>query len=345
MIALICILSILILIRVYLLICLCLCFALHKRLFLRRENDSDGVYVRYEELQDQLDRTPYTTYYYGKKINGYIYTSPEIEDKKGFVVLSHGKFGTHIQYLIDILRLCQNGYKVLAYDQLGSGLSEGKTQESLATGIYVAENVLRDVIKRNVNEGMPLLVYGHSWGAYSRAGALKKFPQIKGAVIRSAPINERKSVLDVRKKQKKGLYYFLVPAYWFCRLFLEGKRYTIACKSGVKKNKTTKVLLLYARDDPIVRNDNSLALYFKKNPQGNVKVFIQDKGLHNSIITEDSYHWFTEENKRIKEKYKDSENKKGREEEILSLAPFSHITYAKEAKEEILSFLDDAIRN
>lgn len=341
MIAIICILSALVLVLLYLIVSLILCFVLHKRLFLHRERDSDGVYVRYEERKDKLERKPYTAYYYQKKINGYIYSLKGRENFKGFIVLSHGKFGTHIQYLIDILFLCQNGYQVLAYDQLGSGRSEGSVQESLATGIYVAENVLNDVIKRKVNHGLPIFVYGHSWGAYSRAGAIRKYPEVRGAVLRSAPINESKSVLDVRKKEKKGLYYFLLPSYKFCRFFLEGARYIVSSKKGIRKNKTTKILLIYALNDPIVSHNNSLALYFKKHPQSNVENYIQEKGLHNSIITEESYHWFNTENKKIKtELMNNGADKKAREEKILSLAPLSHIVYDEGAERKILSFLD-----
>ena len=246
-----------------------------------------------------------------------------------------------IQYLIDMLFLCQNGYQVLAYDQLGSGRSEGSVQESLATGIYVAENVLNDVIKRKVNHGLPIFVYGHSWGAYSRAGAIRKYPEVRGAVLRSAPINESKSVLDVRKKEKKGLYYFLLPSYKFCRFFLEGARYIVSSKKGIRKNKTTKILLIYALNDPIVSHNNSLALYFKKHPQSNVETYIQEKGLHNSIITEESYQWFNTENKKIKtELMNNGADKKAREEKILSLAPLSHIVYDEGAERKILSFLD-----
>ena len=341
MIALICFLSVLAFLLIYRIISLILCFILHKRLFLHREEDSNGVYVRYEERKDCLNREPYTAYYYRKEINGYIYSLKGQKNFRGFIVLSHGKFGTHIQYLIDIFFLCKNGYQVLAYDQLGSGRSGGNVQESLATGIYVAENVLNDVIKRKVNHGLPIFAYGHSWGAYSMAGAIGRYPEVKGAILRSAPINESKSVLDVRKKEKKGLYFFLLPSYKLCMFFLEGPRYIISSKKGIRKNKTTKVLLIYALNDPVVSNKNSLALYFKKHSQPNVETYIQKKGLHNSIITEDSYHWFNAENKKIKAEFKNSEeSKKAREEEILSLAPLKHIVYDEGAKDKILSFLD-----
>ena len=56
MIDIICILSVLVLVLLYLIVSLILCFVLHKRLFLHRERDSDGVYVRYEERKDKLER-------------------------------------------------------------------------------------------------------------------------------------------------------------------------------------------------------------------------------------------------------------------------------------------------
>ena len=79
MIAIICILSVLVLVLLYLIVSLILCFVLHKRLFLHRERDSDGVYVRYEERKDKLERKPSTAYYYQKKLNGYIYSLNTLE--------------------------------------------------------------------------------------------------------------------------------------------------------------------------------------------------------------------------------------------------------------------------
>ena len=328
------------LVFVYLSLCLILSFRIHKALFLHRERDSHGVYVRYEEIQERVARDPYTTYYYGKQINGYLYHSKEKKAEKGFVILSHGKFGTHIQYLVDILRLVDNGYQVLAYDQLGSGMSQGEEQQALATGIYVAENVIHDVLKRKLNKGLPLFVYGHSWGAYSRAGAIGNYKGIKGAVIRSAPIDENSSVLGTRKEKNPRLYYFLRPAYRFCMLLIEGRRFTLSAVRGVKKNKRTPVLMIYSMDDQMVSNKASLALYFKKHPQKNVKVFITEKGLHNSIITEESYKWFATENKKRKDEQKKATKEK-KEEEILSLHPLSHIVYNRVVVKEILDFLDD----
>ena len=296
------ILSIVILLLIYILLSLFVVQQINKKVFLiHGEDPSNPCYIHYEDYKD-LKRDNYETYYFNKKIKGYIYYL-EKKEYKGLVILSHGLFGTHIQYLKDIYLLASNGYKVLAYDQYGCGISEGKYQEYLAHGIYLCEVVINDVIKRKLNEDKEIILYGHSWGGYSICGALELFPNISKAIVRSAPVAPRVAGKDMIKKVNKFFYYFFFIGYEIAFLLLIPSRYRLKATIGPKKNKNTKILFIQSKTDDMVIYNHSLAYYYLVNKQDNCFPCIFESGPHNNLITDEginNYKSLIKEYQKIK---------------------------------------------
>lgn len=318
-------------------------FKMNKIVFLIHGEDPDNpAYIQNDDYP-KLKREFYSTYYYNKKINGYIYYKEE-KEYKGFIILSHGLFGTHIQYLKDINFLVDSGYKVLAYDQYGCGISEGSKQEYLAHGIYVCENVINDVIHRNINKNLPIILYGHSWGAYSVTGAARNYPQIKKVISRSGPVGPRVSGRDLFKAVNKHLYRFIYVGYNFAYYLIVPFLYRIKAIRGPCKNKETKFLFIHAKDDQLVFFNHSLAKYFLKHKQDNCIVKLTDKGLHNSLITidaQDRYKELVKEYSSIK-KEKDENIKKEKLNKYMEKLKDRNSLYPlnKEVTKQILDFLD-----
>lgn len=257
-----------------------------KTVWKRGEDPHNPCYLRYENYRDFLDRTEYqSSFTYNRaKINGYIYKKKNLVNPKGFFILSHGFFGTHIQYLIIINMLCQKDYVVLAYDQYGAGESEGKNQESLATGIYILDEVINDVTKRHINKNLDIYLYGHSWGGYCVAGVLKNHPEVKKAISLAGFVSPIMAGLDMLKKWSKFLYYFLLPSVYLDAYLLYGIDLMRKSTKGLNKNKDTKLLAIYAVDDDIVLKHNALAIYLKKHDFPNGEFLILPSGGHNVMI-------------------------------------------------------------
>ena len=345
---------ILIVLSVYFLVVALIAYQLNKKLFLVRGKDPDNpCYLQWEDFPT-LTHTPFAMKvdYEDKKgnpgsitIRGYYYKNQNNQGEKGFIVLVHGMFGSHLQYLCDISYLTQAGYEVLAFDQYGVGESDGDNQVSLSQGIYTLSLVLDEVKKRGDAKGRDLILYGHSWGAYCSLAVLKKHPEVKKAVLRSGPCDAVSSALHLIGMKNKPLEIFLAP---FLRLACEmmfTHHNLINAASWGEENKTTKVLALCAEDDPMVAKRNSIVTYFQRHPQENVETFTTEKGLHNSIITEESYAKFVA---KAKEYYaivdsKDADEEKARKKEafIASLDRASYLEYNEPVKEKILSFLGD----
>lgn len=314
-------------------------FLINKKLFLVRGKDPDNPC--YLTLSDypELEREPLRIGYYGEKIQGYLYTQKDKKDEKGLIILSHGFFGTHIQYLADIYFLTLLGYTVLAFDQYGVGSSEGRNQVSLANGSYVLENVIHYVIKNNIHNNKDIILYGHSWGAYCSLCALKKYPEIHKAILRSGFVSPTKTVLSILKMTKKGFYYSIRPLYPFCYVLLFGIRNTRKAKLG-KKNKT-EILAIHAMDDKVVTYDDSIAKMLTKKKDEHIHIFVTEKGEHNSLIAKeglDNYARSIEEYQKILSAEGEDKNQRI-EEFISSLDRRSMYPYNEEVRKEIEDFL------
>lgn len=331
---------------VYLSLSLIVIYIMIKKMFGVRNGDPDNpCYVRFEDYKDELQRVPFKTGYYGETIRGYVYSLIGLDKFKGFVVLSHGIASSHVQYLVDIYFLCKDGYKVLAYDQYGCGESDGKCIFSLANGIYVCENVLNDVIKNKLNEDLPIILYGHSWGGYSISGALKKYRNVKACVIRSTFYDPIKEIIGLMKSYIKPLYYLLFPIFRLCFFLLYGKKQMVKTPKIIRKS-NVKCFVTQAKNDPVIPQKASLAYYIKKHPIDNTSIYISESSsVHNSLITDEGMTAYENSCKKYEE-IKSEPNEEIRNSNIdnfvksldrRSLYPYS------DTKDKILDFLNKVL--
>lgn len=327
----------------YLISSLILVFMINKKIFMKHQNDPDNpCYLRFEDYSSFMVREEYSCGFYGKRIKGYIYKDKTNDEYKGFIILSHGFWGTHVQYLVDIAYLIKAGYLVLAYDQYGVGLSEGSGPTSFSNGIYVLENVIHDVKKRKLNSGLPLYLYGHSWGAYCTMDALRNNDDIEKAVLRSGFDDPIKITMYLLKIQNKFLYAFLTPTYRMSYFLLFGRRNMRLAYSYSKKNKKTKLLVLQAKDDNMV--PLSLSIAEKVKNKENVRLIVDDIGGHNTILrpeATENYNRLIAEYEDIKKKSVSEDEKKRKISDFESnLSRVDEYPYRTENVESIIEFLN-----
>lgn len=329
----------------YLLLCFAILFLVCKKLFWVRGTDPDNpCYLRFEDYPF-LKREEYVCGYYGKAIRGYLYSDKNVINPKGFIILSHGFFGTHVQYLLDISMLAKAGYLVLAYDQYGCGLSDGKNQDNLSVAIFVLENVIHDVNKRHLNNDLPIYLYGHSWGGYAVSGALKNYGDIvKKAVVRSGFVSPVKAGLNLLKMKFPKFSIFISPGIYISYFFFFGTKGFTKGTSGLKKNHKTEVLYIYAKNDKMIDNKNSLTTYYARHHHKNAELFVTETGAHNSLLLEEgqeNYHKLVNTYKNIQQESDEVLRKKKEDDFLLNLNRVQQYPYCDEVKNEVLSFLDD----
>lgn len=120
-------------------------------------------------------RIPYT------EINGYKFHTELVGDENlSPVIVVHGGPGGDFAYMKSLGALADN-YRVIFYDQRGSGLSPRVTKEQLTLESNLDDlNAMVD----HFSNGKKIRLIGHSWGAMLVVGYLSQYPdKISQAVI------------------------------------------------------------------------------------------------------------------------------------------------------------------
>lgn len=119
----------------------------------------------------------------GQMLTGYRYYR-EGADPRGMVVIAHGfGGGGHRSYMDIADYFAANGYAVFAYDATGNDESEGEAVGGLPQGLIDLDYALRFVKAEPDFAGLPIVLWGHSWGGYSVGSVLALHPDVKAAVI------------------------------------------------------------------------------------------------------------------------------------------------------------------
>ncbi|WBV58343.1 alpha/beta hydrolase [Chryseobacterium daecheongense] len=124
------------------------------------------------------------------RVNGSLLHSEAFGPENGTLIIAiHGGPGGDYRYLLNCKDLANKGYRVVFYDQRGSGLSQRfpkNSYKSLGAGaIDLMYDELSSVIayyRKSSNQKVILL--GHSWGAILASGYVGKYPNaVQGIVL------------------------------------------------------------------------------------------------------------------------------------------------------------------
>jgi proline iminopeptidase len=105
------------------------------------------------------------------------------------IVCVHGGPGGDYRYLLNCKDLADHGYRVVFYDQRGSGLSERFSKKSYTSLGLVALDVLYDELSGVIayyrtSPNQKVFLMGHSWGAMLATGYVGKHPvAIQGLAV------------------------------------------------------------------------------------------------------------------------------------------------------------------
>ena len=144
----------------------------------------------------------------GQILVGYKYFK-ESESGKGLIVMAHGfGGGGHSSYMDFADIFAENGYTVFAYDATGNDESSGDVVGGFPQGIIDLDYALRYIKSNAEFDGLPIMLFGHSWGAYSSGSVLRLHPDVKAAVLaagfnKSLKLRSKKLRLHLEKSIRK----------------------------------------------------------------------------------------------------------------------------------------------
>ena len=250
---------ILIVVGVILVLLIAAALILPKPLAMSVSNDNFGTrFTTYEPLAwsvedfDGLMRDKYTFESdKGQLLTGYKYYRDNTETK-GLVVLAHGfGGGGHRSYMNIADYFASNGYAVFAYDATGNDESEGEAVGGLPQGLIDLDYALRFVKSEPAFAGLPIMLWGHSWGGYSVGSVLALHPDVKAAVI-VAGFNESIDMLACEGRNIAGdAIDFVLPALADHEEKLFGDYAAMNVLDGLAAT-DAKVMILHSEDDSMI---------------------------------------------------------------------------------------------
>lgn len=218
-----------------------------------------------------------------QKIVGYLYLA-EKERAKGVIVMAHGfGGGGHNDYMECADFFVKNGYHVFAYDATGNDESEGQSVVGLPQGLIDLDHAIKYVETQREAEGLPILLFGHSWGGYCAANALNFHPEVKGIVSLSG---FNKSA-DIASSLISGAFRLPAKLFYPCVCLLErikfGKYGAASAMKGFEKS-TAAAMILHSKDDSVVGIGYGYDKYYEKYNGDPRFTFIEyaDRG-HNEV--------------------------------------------------------------
>lgn len=248
----------------------------------RQEQRSDYKYFTPQDFS--LQTSPINVVYRKTRLSAFVYSVKPASECEKVLIFAHGYGAGTASYMTEIAYFARKGYAVVAADNYGCNYSEGKNCIGLYAG---AEAVIAAYIGVKSEESLknkPVVLVGHSWGAYSVLCASAKVKAEK-VVALSAFDAPAKCTSDVLKgyltKRAKWLAVLLRSSIYVANFFRFGAKGNTRASKAVAKS-GAPALLIHGEKDAMVPLKNSAAA---KATSSNVQKLILSDKRHNPYNT------------------------------------------------------------
>lgn len=217
-------------------------------IFRRTSLRENSAYLRYTDVEGQYDRELLSFQSGKNQLQGYLYGEG---NGKGLVVISHGLGGGAESYLAETLCFVDHGYQVFGYDNTGCCGSEGKNCVGLPQSVLDLDAALTYLEGQARFAGLPVLLYGHSWGGYA-VTAIFNFPHEIAASVSVAGFNRpMEMIMEWGEGMMGPLVYVEYPFISLYQRVLFGNRIDLNAVDGINST-DTPVLLIHGSGDTTV---------------------------------------------------------------------------------------------
>ena len=181
-------------------------------------------------------------------------------------------------------KVLNQGYQVFAYDNTGYHLSEGKNCVGLPQAVEDLDAALSFVEQEPRFEGLPVYLFGHSWGGYAVGAVLNFNHKVKAVVSVSGFNNPNKMIVEWAKRMAGVWAYLAIPFLVLHQRLSFGKKMDIMAVNGINKA-DVPVLLVHGSKDTTVRLDGSATFSLKEEiTNQKVQYILWDKEQQNGHL-------------------------------------------------------------
>ena len=215
-------------------------------------------------------------------LRGFKYSKKGVKEFKGLVTFFHGLGSGHYAYVNLCNMLAQAGYLVYAYDNPGSGLSEGRVIGSLSEAPKAQKAFYEYLDKHTSIKDLPRYAIGHSWGGFTALCALQEQYRVKKVVSISGFDSVKQiflSAVPIAKLMKCEIWLYQTIHY--------GK---LGRLSGLElmKNTNKEVLYIQGEQDKVVNfKDNGLRFQQELKDKKNIHFLFKKDSAHNPYWTKE----------------------------------------------------------
>lgn len=147
------------------------------------------------------------------------------------IVVIHGGPGTGFRYMLNCKSLADKGYRVVFYDQVGSGLSERLPKEwYINHGANAIDKVFYDELKSVISHykthsSQKVVLLTQSWGSILATGYAGKYPnQVDGLILAEPGALKWNDIIEyVDNSRSFGLWSEALNDVTFLDQFISGK--------------------------------------------------------------------------------------------------------------------------
>jgi pimeloyl-ACP methyl ester carboxylesterase len=316
--------------------------------FQRTEKLEYSGYLGYKDLHG-YDRTM-VEFESGKNtLKGYIYGE---KNTKGLVVIAHGLgFGAD-DYMAETVYFADHGWRVFSFDCTGTHESEGKNTVGLPQSMLDLKAALNYIKDNDGLRGLPIMLYGHSWGAYAVTAILNYDFDIS-AVTSIAGFNSPMELANEQVKSMLGAFsYIEYPFEWMYQTMLFGSITGITAVDGINKTDIPVMIIHGKKDESISYNGASIISHKDKitNPNVIYKTCSAEnrdghKTLFRSAAAMEYAKILNEEYKKLFDSYNGKVPDKARVKFYTGVDKFRTSELDKDFMNEINSFFEKNLKN
>ena len=188
----------------------------------------------------------------GHLLAGFKYSMEHPDPPRGVVVFAHGLFsGGQNRYMPILAYFAAQGFEVFAYDATGNDASGGLVG-GVPRGVMDLDYAIRYVKQDADYAGLPICLFGYSWGAYSVANVLNFHQDIKAIAV-FAGFDKPSELVHHMGYQEAGNWINLaLPYVSIYERLLFGEYAAATALDGFAAAEKTEVMIVHSTDDPVV---------------------------------------------------------------------------------------------
>lgn len=223
------------------------------------------------------------------QLAGYLYGQ---ENTKGLIIISPGHRNASDIKLPETTWFVDKGWMVLCFDYTGCYASEGRSMIGFVQAPLDLNAVLTYVESDHRFDKLPVMLFGHSLGAYASAAVLQYKHHIKAVVAASGFDDPTEQWAYSVKRSTTVLGNILAP---YSRMLIKvkyGNMSHFSAIDGINSTKTPLLLLqgttdifygdvssIYTHKNKITNPNCTVRLMDKENHHGHYDYFLSDKAI------------------------------------------------------------------